>query len=379
MDKRKKTIEAILAFSFIIAIMLLGLTLTQSFADENSTFHTMEEDNENFKFAVIADPHLSLGREGKENNLRSVVDNIKKHDLEFVIVNGDISDWTSIPNLELYENIMNKLDTPIFNGVGNHDWRRSYSDAAYGILPFSFWKPNSKSLEYFQNYLPINEDPDYENIEEEWNLNFGPSLGNYSFSRDPVHIVVLNSGHDVYPRPYLKPDGSGLTDAQISWLENDLENEDNIFIFLHHPVYRNESDDSPGIISNARNLENLAKKHDVKAIFNGHVHVFWDREIDNVRYVATGVPPAYHIVEHSQKDGFEIKEEGGIPDYKGTFADLNNLEDVKVLFGSMFGQVWTGLQWTHLEMMKGTSLVYIIGLILLGSLILSGAYVNRDI
>ena len=378
MEKRKKTTEAILIFAIAIAIALLGMSIGTSYGDEAPTFTTMEENNETFKFAIIADPHVSIGGTEKENSLRRVVENIKGDDLEFIVLNGDISDWNSRQNLELYESIINELDVPIFNVVGNHDWRRSFSDAAYGVIPFAWWKPNNKSLEYFQDYLSLKESPNFENLENEWDLDFGPSIGNYSFNRGPVHIVALNSGHDVYPGKDFGPDGCGLTDAQINWLENDLENEENIFIFSHHPVYRNESKKSSGLISNVKNLENLAKEHDVEAILKGHVHVFWNREIDNVRYVATGIPPGYHIVEFEKDNGFEIRKEGGSPNHKGTFADLSSLEDVKVLMGSMFGQVWTGLQWTHLEIMKGASLAYLVGVFLLGSLILSGAYVNRD-
>nr|AGF93555.1 membrane protein containing Metallophosphoesterase domain protein [uncultured organism] len=378
MEKRKRTTEAILVFGIAIAIAVLSMSLATSYADDNPTFTTMGENDETFKFAVIADPHVSIGRKEKANNLRSIVDNIKDEDLEFVIVNGDVSDWTSIPNIELFENIMNKLDIPIFTVVGNHDWRRSYSDAAYGVMPFSCWKPNNKSLEYYQKYLSPKKYSNFENLENGWDLKFGPSVGDFSFNRGPAHIVALNSGYDIYPGEDFGPDGCGLTDAQIDWLEEDLKNEENIFIFLHHPVYRDESKRSSGIISNAENLEYLAKEYDVEAVFNGHVHVFWDREIENVRYVATGVPPGYHIVEFEKDNGFEIRKEGGSPDYKGTFADLNNLKDVKVLMGSMFGQVWTGLQWTHIEIMKGASLAYLVGIFLLGSLILSGAYVNKD-
>lgn len=100
---------------------------------------------------------------------------------------------------------------------------------------------------------------------------FGPT--HYSFDHDGVHIVAINSS--------LVNTGNELEAEQRAWLEADLEahSSERIILFTHYPPFINDPEeplhydnyDLPGRAW----LLDLVQKHDIEAVFSGHVHQFF--------------------------------------------------------------------------------------------------------
>lgn len=108
---------------------------------------------------------------------------------------------------------------------------------------------------------------------------FGP--GHYSFDHKGLHVVAINSS--------LVNSGSAHEDAQRRWLEQDLAEhcEARIFLFSHYPPFI----DNTGEPSHYDNygepgrswLLDLLARHNVEAVFSGHVHQFFFNRVGEMR------------------------------------------------------------------------------------------------
>ncbi len=93
----------------------------------------------------------------------------------------------------------------------------------------------------------------------------------YSFDHKGSHFAILDSD---YRLKY-----GIITDDQLEWLAADLEankNADNIFIFVHRPLWRDRN-------SNWLTVREILKKYDnIRAVFAGHTHEYCLEKIDNI-------------------------------------------------------------------------------------------------
>jgi len=136
-------------------------------------------------------------------------------------------------------------------------------------------------------------DPVYEEIFSE---QTGNKTGRFYFT-----VQIRNTTCIILDTEVREEEGS-IGPQQFTWLENKLESlqmdsqTDHIFVLLHRPVY------SFGQYTGSQ-LDNADEMHDlflsypkVKAIFNGHDHIY-DRHIKNgLNYITTcgGGEPLYH-------------------------------------------------------------------------------------
>ncbi|WP_294081307.1 calcineurin-like phosphoesterase C-terminal domain-containing protein [Proteiniphilum sp. UBA5384] len=149
---------------------------------------------------------------------------------------------------------MNKINTPVFNTMGNHD-NNPYVTGDWGAA---------------QYYCDI----------------IGPNY--YSFNLGNVHYVVLddilyhnNGGSDgvMGQRNY----DAGFTSEQINWLRKDLEKVEDksapLIVALHIPVFSqpNINNVSNYRIANAE-FHNLLSQFDNVHIVSGHTHINWNYE-----------------------------------------------------------------------------------------------------
>lgn len=202
----------------------------------------------------ICDTHV--GRGNGEKNLAIAINNINKMDPqpEFVMAGGDLTDWGEGVSGELNHqrllNEMNRLECNWYVIPGNHDYRYTWQ-----VTP-----PYSLN-------------------------NYDSSFGNhddYTFDYNNFHFIALDTGPDNWELK-LTPEGTGLTNTQIQWLEHSLDMLDGVLndqdlsekvkmVFMHHPPM-DQGNDGDGCISNNREaFIDLCNQYGVYAVLAGHTH-----------------------------------------------------------------------------------------------------------
>lgn len=217
---------------------------------ETFSFTTRQRDVESFTFIHTSDSQddVNFG-----SLWRAVLDDAfdRYEDAKFVVNTGDIvqnggsaSEWEKMLGyVSPYV-----AERPLVPVAGNHDY---WSDYLYG----------KKGVAYSHFYMDLPEQ----------DTTYGMY---YSFDYGNAHFVVLNTGDsEVTP--------GGLTDTQLNWLKEDLENSKQTWkiIAMHNPLY------SPGKYGSAegRNTEalllqgqlnGLFAESDVDLVLTGHDHLY---------------------------------------------------------------------------------------------------------
>lgn len=241
-----------------------------------------------FSFAHISDTHVADGVSAPPYDLNGVMFNQvitafnqMNPKLAFVINTGDVSNSGNgvpygmypaltqhlFPALVAYPQqddyfIDSAKTIPMYFTPGNHDYRSG------NIPPLS-----NSTLTYYSQYIAPDTD--------------------YFFVYENAVFILLRSGWDDN-RPIwedtnpLNPEGSGLTDSQITWLRNVLHTNSNKrkMIFMHHPpvdAVGTNTDGTPftgtvldtadgSILNNRTEFLNICDSNNVDAVFCGHEH-----------------------------------------------------------------------------------------------------------
>ncbi len=215
-----------------------------------------------YTFAVIADTHLNQGEDECNSpfevnrlanaRLRYVVDDLNSRDVEFVIHLGDIvHPVPAVPNLyeratACFKEQIANLEHKLYYVPGNHD----VGDKPFGAAPVGTVR---------DEYLEL------------WREHFGEQY--YSFVHDDCVFIVINA----------QTINTGLKteQEQRDWLEGLLEQHSGqrIFLSTHYPpymTYQDEAEHYDNIAEPGRTwLLELLNRHNVEALFAGHVHNFW--------------------------------------------------------------------------------------------------------
>ncbi|NQV83111.1 MAG: metallophosphoesterase [Rhodospirillales bacterium] len=244
-----------------------------------------------FSFAVITDTHLNQGEDDcnspfevnrlANRRMRHVVRDLNQRDLAFVINVGDlIHPVPAVPDLyeqaaaRFHEQVA-KLTHPLYLTPGNHDVGDKPND----------WAPSAGICE---DYLAL------------WSKHFGAHY--QAFDHGDCHFVIINA--------QIINSGLACEAEQRQWLENDLKANKGKRIFLnsHYPPYFSKPDeeenyDNIGEPGRTWMLEVLAK-HNIEALFIGHVHNFWYN-----RYANTDcyLLPSTSFVRQDYSEMFRIK------------------------------------------------------------------------
>lgn len=199
-------------------------------------------------FAVVGDS------QGRSFVWQDVIDEINKADPEFVLHCGDM---TASGTRDQYEEFISRADTlkvPWHPVPGNHDIRGE------GLSVFT-------ELTGKDRY--------------------------YSFMDKGYKFIALDSSQGF------------IDEEQMTWLMGELEWDGPKFVFMHVPLFDPlpEVEHSFTDKDQARKLKGLFAAGNVKAVFNGHVHIFDLQEDDDVLYVTTGGAGALLYAE-PEKGGF---------------------------------------------------------------------------
>lgn len=215
-----------------------------------------------FSIVVVADTHLS--EQDMQSNspfavnrlangrMKHVVQDINALAPDFTINLGDlIHPVPGVPNayadaVERFLEQTSLLNSPQYLVPGNHD---------VGDKPID-WAPAGVVCD---QYLAL------------WQRYFGDHY--YAFEHKSIHFVVINAS--------LINTGLAAAQAQKLWLEDYLDRHsgERFMINIHYPPFlteENEPEHYDNIAQPGRGwLLGLLEKHNVEALFAGHVHNFW--------------------------------------------------------------------------------------------------------
>lgn len=136
----------------------------------------------------------------------------------------------------------------------------------------------------------LHDDPPCENIapEKKFVSIFGGPYGSFDFRG--AHFIALNTeecGHT-------KGKTHVIDGTQLDWLKKDLEANKAaraIFVFFHTEVTQAPDDEDAGHhlpLGNSNELRALFEQYPVKAVFQGHEHLFYQTEINGIQYFVAG-------------------------------------------------------------------------------------------
>ncbi len=229
--------------------MLLPVMLLSTFVASRTAAFDPPPERDSFTVAIIGD---RTGGEPKGlEYLERAIYEINQLNPDFVIHIGDMvqgytrdqDEW--LREYEEFMSYIDKLNVPWYPVAGNHD-------------VFSpIWDTNDRT---------------YENLYKE---KFGQIR--YSFDYKNSHFVIMYTDDAMTSVPEMSTE-------QIEWLKSDLENtsKDNIFIFLHKPVWRYSN-------NKWSDVHRVIKEFPVKAVIAGHFHTYQkDMNKDGIQYYVMG-------------------------------------------------------------------------------------------
>lgn len=260
----KKNVQVKVLFLTIISIILITSCCTNQTKNEES-----------FSFVFMSDIHLQEELNAIEG-FKKAIDTINKINPDFVITGGDlimdaldVSYDDAIAAFNLYKDVSQKINAPVYNTMGNHDIFGVYSD-------------DEKIL-----YHPEYGEKMFENI-------LGPSY--QSFTHKGWKFMILNTVEETENKKY-----HGLIDStQVSWIEEELSKTDSeipIVISTHFPFIsaynqwsqeRTVASSSSWIIKNGKEVLELFKNHNLKLVLQGHLHIQEYIEINGVHFITGG-------------------------------------------------------------------------------------------
>ncbi len=167
-----------------------------------------------YKFAVFCDPHFNYDKLNE-----AVLSVNRRNDIDFVIVNGDITDHGYLKEFELFHETMKKLKIPYLTTIGNHDYRSNGEDIykeMYGKSNYTFEYNNNLFIMWDDVFWESNKSPDWE------------------------------------------------------WLENELENiknQQNVFVVCHIPPFSSQFDEK-----SEEKYTKLMSKYNINLSIHGHTH-----------------------------------------------------------------------------------------------------------
>ena len=153
----------------------------------------------------------------------------------------------STPSMKIIRGHIGRINMPVFNAMGNHDYTYYKTDATV-------------STQTSSSTINLLSQRSFEDV-------FGPI--NFSFDRGKVHFVCMK---DIYYNSTSKWDAGdytgGFTDAEYNWLVQDLEmtpKDMKVVLCVHIPISTSSG-------KNIANVKSLLKKFTDSIVFSGHTH-----------------------------------------------------------------------------------------------------------
>lgn len=254
------------------AVLVLSITVILVVSTTVAVFLiNLPDDNTTLNFYVFGDS------QGYQGGVEQIVAAANQYRPQFIFHCGDL---TSLGKENQYQDIKAVLDeaqVSVYTTIGNHDIKEGG-----GV--------------FYEEY-------------------FGSST--YSFDSGPAHIAVFNTS------------SGDVAEDEIAWLEQDLSQSDSEykFVFTHIPPFNplSELDHSLFNATTSTRLMTLFEEQNVDVVFTGHIHVFNDSMIRDVRYIVTGGAGA---------SLYANEDDGGIYHYVNVTVTDSGLSIEPILLGS---------------------------------------------
>lgn len=256
----------------LLLISAITLGAVRGFADTvplkslNGTL-TASGDSGDFVFVVAGDNRSTAKGAPLPRVLTTIFSEIRLIRPDLVLWTGDTVYGYGDKPAELeaeyaaYTALAARADVPLFNAPGNHEMHSS--------------KPCT--------------DLDSEN---QFKKHFGGPYG--SFNYRGAHFIALDTEECGHTITTAHGEQQVVDGAQLEWLKQDLEANKSaraIFVFFHTEITEAENDEekeSHHALGNAAELRTLFEQYPVKAVFQGHEHLFYQKEINGIRYFVAG-------------------------------------------------------------------------------------------
>ncbi|MDR1983940.1 MAG: PQQ-binding-like beta-propeller repeat protein [Prevotellaceae bacterium] len=179
-----------------------------------------------FKFAFFTDIHTGTAT-SEEDLMRCIEDVNSQSDIDFVIINGDVTENGLNSEIETVKNRLDKLNKKYYAIAGNHETK---------------WT-------------------------ESGHTRFAQVFGDnkVTFKHNGIKFVGFSSG------PVLRMGDAHVSPIEINWLKNTLQSMENIkqpvIVFTHVPLI--EPADQ---IDNGHEIADIIRKYNTRVILNGHYH-----------------------------------------------------------------------------------------------------------
>ncbi len=225
------------------------------------------------RFGMITDIHYADLPENTSTNryykqsLRKVaecVDVMNSEKVDFLIELGDLKDQGNPPDetttlnyLSVIEKELCHFKGPLYHVLGNHDH-------------------DSISKTQFLGSIS--------------NSGFSRALNHYSFNKNSLHFVVLDTNYTSAGKPYdhgnFNWTDAHLPEVQLNWLINDLQmNKMPTIVFVHHQLDSCSIPDKRHCPDNADEVRRILEQSgQVLATFQGHYHQGGLNKINNIFY-----------------------------------------------------------------------------------------------
>lgn len=255
----------------------------------------INESNQDFEFAFLTDIHVKPEM-GAPEGFQMAIDKVNAINPDFVITGGDLvydvmrgQFDKSDALFKLYQKMSAGFQMPVYNCIGNHDLFGIYEESPEGP-----------------------EHPDYKY--GMWERYFGDTY--YAFDHKNWHFITLNSLEVTNEKRYK----GYYHKEQLDWLANHIQKVDRstpIVITTHLPMlctYTQINGGNPRTVTNAYEVFELLKEHNLKLVLQGHIH--WKEyglANDRTQYLTGGsiAGNGWKGRRHNTREGFmSIKVKG---------------------------------------------------------------------
>ncbi|MFX1394114.1 MAG: metallophosphoesterase [Promethearchaeota archaeon] len=266
-----------------------------SLGNKIHTFKTAPEGKKSFNFMLIGDLRQVVGERSVYDEL---VELMNDHDYNFIISPGDnVQGGSRSRSWHQFLQIMTEQgrNHPYMTSIGNHDTTSKEKSLDFKeFFPYDY----ASSLDYY-----------------------------YSFDYSNAHFIVLDT-FDL-----LKSDSNYISDEQIRWLCEELDNNRDkwLFVIVYKPpystAYYNMNDD---LISQ---LCPIFYEYEVDVVISGHEHTyesFWTNRTEDwggILYLISGgggAPIHWEILQRPENPWKNIWHNASIEPYQNDYITLHD-------------------------------------------------------
>ncbi|MGB9664557.1 MAG: metallophosphoesterase family protein [Ignavibacteria bacterium] len=227
--------------------------------------------------AFLTDIHVQPER-GAIEGFKKAIEKVNELNPDFVITGGDLIFDALAVNFEradslfdIYINLIKTIKAPVYNTIGNHDIFGWYEKSG---VP--------RDHKFFGKKL--------------YQSKLGKTY--YSVELKGIKLFVLDSVEEV---PEMGRYYGYINNEQLQWLKDELSRTDTTQILIvstHIPLLTTFSQIRNGsmaansrglVVENSKDVFDLFKRHNLKFVLQGHLHIYEDLNIQNkLRFITGG-------------------------------------------------------------------------------------------